>query len=101
MKHFLITVALASVFFAPASFAQNAQQPNQNSQQSDAAAAGKPSTGGAAGQRAAISTNYVLAGVGVAAVVGGAFALANSGGDDDGDNVQAGSTGTTGTTGTR
>lgn len=100
MKRFLVAVALASVFAAPASFAQNAQQSNQNGEQPGAVAA-KPASGGAAGERAAISTNYVLAGVGVAAVVGGAFALANSGGGDDGDNVPAGGTGTTGTTGTR
>jgi len=65
-------------------------------------AANYPASGGAAGaNRTKVITQTALAGVGAAAVIGVAFAVADGGSDNNDENVPTGATGTTGTTGTR
>ena len=95
MKNLLLTASTALVLAtSPLAMAQSGDRVNEDRTSSTGVEGGSA----AGAQSAAISSNAVLAGVGVATVVVGGLALSNSGdGDDDDDNVTTGTTGTTGT----
>lgn len=99
MKKIIAATSLALFALAPAAaFAQGNSADNNSSPNSQDTAT-YPASGGAAGAGNSEVLGYgVLAGVGAAAVIGTAFAVADSGSDDK--NVSLGGTGTTGTTGT-
>ncbi len=97
MKKFLTAASITLLAFAPAiTFAQANDTSNDNRE----AATYTPASGGSAGASAGEVAGYTaLAVVGAGAAIGAAFAVANSGSDDENVDLN-GATGTTGTTGT-
>ncbi|MAS08586.1 hypothetical protein [Salinisphaera sp.] len=96
MKKFLTAASITLLALAPAVTFAQANDDSSNRE----AATYTPASGGSAGASAGEVAGYTaLAVVGAGAAIGAAFAVANSGSDDENVDLN-GATGTTGTTGT-